>query len=159
VTTPFFGNDTGATFLPRLRIGAHFGRRARVLVIAVATFMGVGALFGGYGLLSDAEGLGVKEAWLAGSPFPDYTVPGLFLLVVIGGGLLATAALVAMDDPWSPLVALAMGAILLAWLVVETMIIGYQGGAQVALLVLCGASGLALSLLGWAAIRRPLRSA
>jgi hypothetical protein len=47
-------------------------------------------VLGGWGLLSDAEGLGVRGSWLDGTPFPNYTVPGLVLLVVIGGGMLTT---------------------------------------------------------------------
>jgi hypothetical protein len=41
-------------------------------VIAVELLVGIGALFGGYGLLDDAEGLGMRDSWLEGSPFPDY---------------------------------------------------------------------------------------
>jgi hypothetical protein len=130
-----------------------FHGRARWAVLAVALLMGVGALYGGYGLLDDAEGLGVEEAWLRG-PFDDYTVPGLFLLVVIGGGMLALAALTAAGSRWSALGALAMGAILTAWLVIETAVIGYRGGAQLALLVLCGGSAVVLLVLGDRRLRR-----
>jgi hypothetical protein len=62
------------------------GRR-RWTIAAFDAWVGVGALFGGYGL-ADAEDLGVKDAWLEGTPFPGYRVPGLVLLVVIGGGML-----------------------------------------------------------------------
>ena len=65
----------------------------RWIAAVTEVVVGVGAIFGGYGLLSDAEGLGAKQAWLDGSVFPDYTVPGLFLLVVIGGGMLTAAAI------------------------------------------------------------------
>jgi hypothetical protein len=68
------------------------GRR-RWAIAAFAAWVGVGALFGGYGLLADAENLGVKDAWLEGTPLPDYRVPGLVLLVVIGGGMLVTVLL------------------------------------------------------------------
>jgi hypothetical protein len=37
-------------------------------LVALQAFIGVGALFGGYGLLADAEGLGMEEEWLDGSP-------------------------------------------------------------------------------------------
>jgi hypothetical protein len=52
--------------------------RARVAVIAIGVMIGVGALFGGYGLLSDAEGLGVKESWLEALPLPTTECPALY---------------------------------------------------------------------------------
>lgn len=131
-----------------------FPGSTRWVVVAVALVLGAGALYGGYGLLSDAEGLGVEEAWLRG-PFDDYTVPGLFLLVVIGGGMLVLAALAAARSRWSALAALAMGGILAAWLVIETAVIGYRGAPQLGLLVLCGGSAAVLLLLGARQLRRP----
>jgi hypothetical protein len=61
----------------RSSLGAPLSGVRRVVVAAVAGFVGVGALLGGYGLLSDAEGPGAKESWLKGSPVQDYTVPAL----------------------------------------------------------------------------------
>jgi peptidoglycan/LPS O-acetylase OafA/YrhL len=106
------------------------------VVVATAGIVGIGALFGGYGLLSDAEGLGAKEAWLEGTPFPDYTVPGIVLLVVIGGGMLATAAAALRRTRVAAPAALAMGLALLVWGGVETITIGYRGGGQLLLLAI-----------------------
>jgi hypothetical protein len=117
--------------------------------------MGVAAVAGGYGLLADAEGLGLRESWLHGSPFPDYTVPGLVLLVAIGGGMLLSAALALSGSRLAPLAAVVMGAGLALWLVIETAIIGSQGPEQVALLLLCGAAALLLLHDGFARLRRP----
>jgi hypothetical protein len=69
--------------------------RTRRLLVAVESIVGLGALYGGFELLHDAEGFGVKRAWLAGSVFSDYTIPGLVLAVVLGGGMLAAAAITA----------------------------------------------------------------
>lgn len=124
----------------------RLGSRRRALLVALQAFIGVGALFGGYGLLADAEGLGMEEEWLDGSPFPDYRIPGLFLLLVIGGGMLASAVLALLGSPYARLAALAMGATLALWLVVETVIVGFQAWEQYVLLVACGV--VALVLLG-----------
>lgn len=107
------------------------GRRT-VVVVCIAVW--AGAMYGGSGLLSNAEGLGVRQAWLRGSPFPDYTIPGLFLLIVIGGGMLLTAVSAALGLPRTRRLALAMSAILLGWGIVETAVIGYRGGPQLVLL-------------------------
>ena len=114
----------------------HLRRRPRLLVAATGLIVGIGALYGGYGLLSDAAALGAEEAWLDGSPFPDYTVPGLFLLVVIGGGMLATSALAFLGRPEAAAAALAMGTVILTWGIVETLTVGWRGGPQAVLLAL-----------------------
>jgi hypothetical protein len=131
--------------------------RARIAVIATAGVIGVGALFGGYGLLSDAEGLGVKESWLEGTPFPNYRVPGVVLLVMVGGGMLLTAASALVRSRFAGLAALAMGLTLLVWGVVETITIGYRGAAQLVLLaVFVVAPAAPLIKIGWASSRASL---
>ena len=120
----------------------------RALLIAAQAFIGIGALFGAYGLLADAEGLGMEEEWLDGSPFPDYRIPGLVLLIVIGGGMLASAVLALVGSPYARVAALAMGTVLALWLIIETVIIGFQTWEQYALLVVCGVVALVLVGVG-----------
>jgi hypothetical protein len=88
----------------------------------------------------------MEDESLDGSPFPDYRVPGLFLLIVIGGGMLASAVLALVGSPYARLAALTMGMVLAFWLIIETAVIGFQASEQVVLLVVCG--GVALLLLG-----------
>ena len=102
-------------------------------VAAIEAIVGAGAVFGGYGLLSDAEGLGARQSWLAGSPFPDYTIPGLVLLVVIGGGMLTAAAVTVRARRHAAAAAFGMAPVLLLWGAVETLTIGWRGIAQVVL--------------------------
>jgi hypothetical protein len=131
-------------------IDARLTGARRGIVFGIALAVGVGAVFGGWGLLSDAKSLGVKAEWLDGSPFPDYRIPGLFLLTVIGGGMLLTALLAVRSSRVAGLVAMAMGTILFIWGVVETVTIGFQGVGQLLLLGLW-VVGPALPLLkiGW----------
>jgi hypothetical protein len=98
--------------------------------------VGIGALYGGWSLLTNPAALGADPVWLEGSPFPDFTVPGLVLLVVIGGGMLVTALLAIFGARSAVLATLMMGAILMAWGMVETIVIGYQGTQQVVLVML-----------------------
>jgi hypothetical protein len=111
-------------------------RASRMRWIAAVTeiVVGVGAIFGGYGLLSDAKGLGAKQAWLEGSVFPDYTVPGLFLLIVIGGGMLTAAAITVFLHRHAALAAGAMATVLVLWGITETVTIGWRGWQQVVLM-------------------------
>lgn len=114
------------------------------VVVATEIVVGMGAVYGGYGLLKDAEKLGAKQAWLDGSIFPDYTVPGLFLLVVIGGGMLAAAAITLFHRQRAAFAARVMATVLVLWGVTETVTIGWRGWPQ---LVLVGAFVLAPALI------------
>lgn len=120
----------------------------RWVVVATALFMGIGALGGGFELLRDAEGFGVQPEWIERSPFPDYRIPGLFLFVVIGGGMVATALLALFGSGLASAAALKMGAVLVLWLVIETLIVGWQGGPQAMLLAVCGTSAAVLIVVG-----------
>ncbi len=129
-----------------------FGPRARLLVLGASLFMGIGALGGAYELLHDAEAFGMKAAWLNGSPFSNYTLPALFLGIVIGGGMLGVATLTWMRHETAPLAAVVLGETLIVWLTIETAVIGYRGAQQMSLLVICGACGLALIVAGYEAL-------
>ncbi len=133
-------------------LAGSFDGFTRWVVVGVALFMGVGAIGGGVELLDDAEGFGMQEAWLSGSPFADYRIPGLFLAIVIGGGMLSVAGLTLVRHRLAGYAALAMGAMLLLWLVIETVIIGFRGSQQAVLLVVCGGSGMILSVVGGQAL-------
>jgi hypothetical protein len=142
------------TLAPRLHLPSH-GLRARVRVLLAAheLFVGVGALFGGYNLMADAEGFGVERSWLEGTPFPDYTIPGLVLFVVIGGGMLVAAALALVGSRYAALAALVIGVTLIGFVAVETLLIGYQGSQQIRLLVVVGVPALVMVAIGWRAVR------
>lgn len=123
--------------------------RTRRLVAGIEATVGLGALYGGVELVHDAEGFGAKRAWLAGSVFPDYTIPGFVLAIVIGGGMLVAAALTLVGGRYTAAAALAMGLVLLCWGTVETVTLGLVGGAQIALLsAFVVAPGIALTLFG-----------
>jgi hypothetical protein len=128
--------------------------RTRGLLVALQAFVGVGALFGGYGLLVDAEGLGLEREWLEGSPFADYRIPGLFLLIVIGGGMLVSAVLALIRSRYAVVAAFAMGLTLALWLIIETLIIGFQDWSQYALLLALGTIATVLMVIGARAIKR-----
>lgn len=113
-------------------------------LVGIESAVGISALFGGYGLVKDAEGLGIPESWLRGSPFDTYRVPGLFLFIVIGGGMLMAALLAWRRSPLARPAAALMGAILLAWLAIETAIIGFRTWQQYILLAITGACGVML---------------
>ena len=72
----------------------------------------------------------------------------MFLLVVIGGGMVAAAVLTLGGSSLAAPVAIGMGVVVLAFLVVETAVIGYHGATQLPLLVTTALPALALIALG-----------
>ena len=105
----------------------------RTLLGAVLVFGALNAFAGGYYGLSGAEG--VPREWLASSPFTDYSVPSLILFVVVGGTLALAAIMVFMRYRLARAGAFAATMILLGWIVVQVMIIGYVSWMQPATFV------------------------
>jgi hypothetical protein len=95
---------------------------------ALLAFGAVNAFGGGYFGLSGAEG--VPREWLEGSPFSDYFVPSLILLVVVGGSFSVAATLVFAGLRIARLAALMAGIVVLGWLAVQLSIIGYVSWMQ-----------------------------
>ena len=58
-------------------------------------FIALGALGGGWGLITapDGSNLGMPLSMLEHSPFPDFLIPGWILLTVLGLGNLAAGTL------------------------------------------------------------------
>lgn len=115
------------------------------LLIFFLVFLAVGGLYGGVVMLIDPTGnlLQMAEV-LPLLRVPDYTLPGLFLLFVMGLlPLLLTYALLARPNwvwadsifnwsghYWAWTGTLALGVTLAAWLAVQGVLIGFQWPIQ-----------------------------
>ena len=95
----------------------------RITLAVVETFIGLGAIGGGIAILIGAFDQWFPVAWLQGTPFSDYTIPGLVLLIVVGGGMLLAAATTFIQREWAVLLSAAMGLSLLGWEFFEVLII------------------------------------
>jgi hypothetical protein len=131
------------------------------LLIACLAFLSVSGFAGGIGLLTDVSGgnLQYPLQWLDGSPFSNYLIPGLFLFVVFGVGsavllfalwkrphaalLDKTANLT--HEHWSWVAALAMGVILVLWIVIELLIINEFSWFHIVYALL----GIVIATLDW----------
>jgi hypothetical protein len=91
-------------------------------------FGALNAFGGGYYGLSGAQG--VPTEWLKGSPFPDYFVPSLILLVVVGGSFLMAAIAVFAGLRIARVTTFAAGLVVLGWLAAQLAIIGYVSWMQ-----------------------------
>ena len=92
---------------------------------ALQAFIGLGALGGGFMLVRDPSGsaLGLPLSLLEGSPFPDFLIPGMFLLAVNGIGSMIGAGLSFTRRRYAQEIAIILGAILVAWIVIQVVII------------------------------------
>jgi hypothetical protein len=95
----------------------------RIALVVLEVVVGLGAIGGGLAILTGAFDQWFSLAWLQGTPFSDYTIPGLVLLVVVGGGMLLGAATQFIQREWAVLLSAALGLILLGWEVVEVAIV------------------------------------
>ncbi len=104
----------------------------RGLLIALHVLIGLMAVASGQELARHPleNGLALDPALLEGSPFPDFFIPGLFLGIVIAGSNLASAAALALRRQWAPLASAGTGGLLVAWVLIQTTIIGWAHWSQ-----------------------------
>lgn len=91
----------------------------RIAIVIVSAVVGLQAIIPGWQIMTDGSVYGFKlpTEWLRSYwPFADFFVAGLLLLVVIGGGSLATAAINIFDRDKGAVVALLMGFVLVGWI-------------------------------------------
>lgn len=112
-------SSTGA---PRRRPGGLHVLMAALLV------QGVSGLGGGLGLVADPSGraLDIPLAWLEGSPFKDYLIPGLVLLTLLGLGPVVVLYALRAGKRWARSAALVIGLALVGWIGVQVLLIGYR---------------------------------
>jgi hypothetical protein len=96
----------------------------RITLIVIELFVGLGAVIGGVGLVTGAiPFLLMPVGYLQGTPFSDYTIPGLVLLIVVGGSFLFAAATILTGSEVGVLASALAGLILVGFEVVEVLII------------------------------------
>jgi hypothetical protein len=121
-----------------------FDRLLRLILIVVNAFLGLTAIAGGIGLLANLNAPPVEQ--LAGSVFTDFTIPGLALLVVVGGGSLVTTWLLIRRHAYAPYASLLAGMVILAFEGVEVLVIGSPEGVARTLQVFYSGLGALIAL-------------
>jgi hypothetical protein len=108
------------TVIPRPELHA-----AGKACIALLVLLGIGALAGGIALVARPDGsvMQFEVNLLAGSPFPDFTIPGLILGAMFGVGSLVVAGMGVARFRVAPFLAFAIGCGQMIWIVVELAII------------------------------------
>jgi hypothetical protein len=136
--------------------------RAGRSTVGLLVALGLMAIAGGAALVYKPDGsvMQMPLSWLAGSPFPDFLVPGLILGGLFGLGSLVVAGLGLRSWRIAPFLAFAIGCGQMIWIVVELAIIK---GVSI-LHPICFGIGLAIAVAsvrwgwptfqGWRAARR-----
>jgi len=97
-------------------------------LLGLELFVAFWAFAGGIGMMGG--GLDLPSEWLEGTPFKNYFIPGLILVVVIGGSMLAASLVVWSRRPFFGPVSLLAGCILVIWIIVQVVLIGYRSWMQ-----------------------------
>jgi len=123
---------------------AFGARMARVVLVGVELFVAIGAVYGGVGLLA-GNAIGMTPDWLEGTPFTTWTLPGIFLLLVVAMPMTLAAVLELRRSPLAYPAAVLAGAGLVGWIVAQWLIMQKYFFLQPTML----AAGVAVLLLAW----------
>jgi hypothetical protein len=98
----------------------------RVVLIVLNIFLALTAAAGGVGLLTNLNAPPVEQ--LGNSIFKDFTVPGLALVVIVGGGAALATVLLIRKSRFASLCSLAAGIAIMFFEFVEVLVIGSPVG-------------------------------
>lgn len=109
--------------------------------------IGFGALLGGWMLITDPTGgeLGMSIAWLTGTPFANFLIPGIVLFTINGLGTLIASLCTFKSVRFSGEAAIALGMFMILWISIQVGLIGYMNFLQ----PLYFAVGILEALGGW----------
>lgn len=115
------------------------------VLVVLSIFLAVSAVGGGVGMIV-ADGLSMPKAMLADTPFTTYTIPGLILVLVVGGTQAVAAAMLLARRESSLLWSAVAGFGMVIWILIEVAFIHALMWAQIIYLV----SGLTQLILVYA---------
>lgn len=133
---------------------------SRFLLIIFEAFLALTAIAGGIGLLTGILAMPVE--YLSGSPFDSFLIPGLSLMVLVGGLALVGTILVARKHRYAAAVTAVSGVAIIIFELVEVLVIGSPAGVARNLQIFYSSLGLLIvltSLAPLADLRRNLAQA
>lgn len=105
----------------------------RIFLGTLLTLVAINAFGGGFYGMMGAED--VPPEWLEGSPFSSYFLPSFFLFLVVGGSCLFGAVAVFRNAVYARKASYFCGVLMLLWITVQVIIIGYVSWLQPAVFV------------------------
>jgi hypothetical protein len=129
------------------------GTALRIALFAIDLFVALTAIGGGIAL---AAGLESQEriplAWLDGTPFTSYLIPGLILAVAVGGSAAIAALVVYKSRTAGGAASILAGLLLMGFILAEVMLLN-QPSPWTGTEVFYFGFGLLMSLLGLVLLR------
>jgi hypothetical protein len=98
----------------------------RIILIVLTAFLSLTAIGGGIALIANLNAPPVEQ--LEGSIFKSFTIPGLALFLIVGGGSLVATIMLIRNSPFAFLAAAVAGFIILFFEFVEVLVIGSPAG-------------------------------
>jgi len=98
-------------------------------LLALFLLNGFGAIAGGIALMGNA--MPFPDVWLQDTPFDSFFLPGLILLLAVGGSHLVAAYAIFRRHPLVKRAAMFAGIVLSGWMIGELALIGFQAPIQV----------------------------
>ncbi len=103
----------------------------RITIFILVVFGALTTLAGGIGLLTGA--IATPLQWLEGSPFVDYSLPGLALAIIVGGSMLLAAVTIFSGREIGVLASGFAGLALMIFEIVEVAVIDPYAGSSLTL--------------------------
>ncbi|MCE7980006.1 MAG: hypothetical protein DYG89_02340 [Caldilinea sp. CFX5] len=129
--------------------GSLINRRGmRAVLFSADLFVALTAIGGGIALVAGLEANRFPLAWLQGTPFTNYVIPGLILTVVVGGSAAIAAVLMLRSSASGARASRLAGLIMMGWIAGEVLILN-QPVAPQGIEIFYFMVGLAMALLGW----------
>ena len=94
------------------------------IAFVLAVFTGVLAIPVGLMFIGDPTGasIGLPPGWIEGTPFGSYLIPGLYLLLMNGVGMLVLAGLILLRHWSAPWLTAILGVGLIVWILVQLVV-------------------------------------
>ena len=94
-------------------------------------FIGLTAIAGGIRLVSNPNGIpDFPIEWLSNSPFTNYFISGLVLLIVIGFGNVVAGTITFLRKRYSVSIAVVLGTFLILYMAIEVWFVGLRNFLQ-----------------------------
>jgi hypothetical protein len=122
----------------------------RITLTVLTAFLALTAMLGGLALIANLNAPPLEQ--LQGSIFPSFTIPGLALFLLVGGGGLLAAILLIRKSLYATLSATTAGFLIMFFEFVEVLVIGSPAGVARTLQIFYFGLGtviVILSLLTW----------
>lgn len=100
-------------------------KTVKLIVILLLLLNGTGALYGGFQFINDPTGSSMQMplSYLEHSPFYNYLIPGIILLLVNGLFSFITISVIMLRIPKNSWFVLAQGILLGGWIVIQLLML------------------------------------